>query len=236
MRSCVTATSEWSPRLPAPADAPRAGSPAQDARRGPRSFALARLEWQRAVYLALAIGNPTYRNEMLFRVAESEASGSATVANESVKALADSERAEPVAGDQPTRAKTARRRPIRPATHAPVKGGKWQATGRFDSRERLRRRQENRSAHLEISRDGPDRPWPPPTRKQYSRGMQLAQGIENGESRAEAMLLLAEAQCRAPHVDNSGATASYQAAAEAIATVQQDGLRGVAGRLPDRQA
>ncbi len=48
------------------------------------------------------------------------------------------------------------------------------------------------------------------------------------------MLLLAEAQSRAPHVDISGATASYQAAAEAIATVQQDGLRGVlAGFLID---
>src|SRR5262249_29938994 len=41
---------------------------------------MARLEWRRAVYLAKLIDNPTYRNEMLYRVAESEASGSATVA------------------------------------------------------------------------------------------------------------------------------------------------------------
>ncbi len=65
---------------------------------------LARLEWQRAVYLASAIGNPTYRNEMLYRVAESEASGSATVANESTKALADSDRLDSATGEQPTRA------------------------------------------------------------------------------------------------------------------------------------
>ena len=46
---------------------------------------MARLEWQRAVYLASIIGNPTYRNEMLYKVAESEASGSASIANEYVK-------------------------------------------------------------------------------------------------------------------------------------------------------
>ena len=71
--------------------------------------------------------------------------------------------------------------------------------------------------------------------QQYSRGVELARGIDNGESRAEAMLLLAEAQCRNPSADqNEAATASYQAAAEAIATVQQDGLRGVlAGFLID---
>ena len=34
---------------------------------------LARLEWQRGVYLASIIDNPTYRNEMLYKVAESEA-------------------------------------------------------------------------------------------------------------------------------------------------------------------
>ena len=62
--------------------------------------------------------------------------------------------------------------------------------------------------------------------QQFTRGLELARGIENGESRAEAMLLLAEAQCRTPSsTNNEAATASYQAAAEAIATVQQDGLR-----------
>ena len=41
-----------------------------------------RLEWKRAVYLAQIIGNPTYRNEMMYKVAESMASGSASIANE----------------------------------------------------------------------------------------------------------------------------------------------------------
>ncbi len=62
--------------------------------------------------------------------------------------------------------------------------------------------------------------------QQFARGLELARGIDNGESRAEAMLLLAEAQCRTPSsINNEGATACYQAAAEAMATVQQDGLR-----------
>lgn len=42
---------------------------------------MARLEWKRTVHLALMIDNPTYRSEMLYRVVESEASGSKTIAN-----------------------------------------------------------------------------------------------------------------------------------------------------------
>jgi hypothetical protein len=61
--------------------------------------------------------------------------------------------------------------------------------------------------------------------EQYSRGFELAKGIQNGESRAEAMLLLAEAETR--DNQNEFATAAYEEAAKAVATVQQDGLRGV---------
>ena len=39
---------------------------------------MARLEWRRAVYLASIISNPTYRNEMLYRVAEDESIGSSS--------------------------------------------------------------------------------------------------------------------------------------------------------------
>ena len=46
---------------------------------------MARLEWKRGVYLASIIDNPTYRNEMLYRVAENEASGSTYIANEYLK-------------------------------------------------------------------------------------------------------------------------------------------------------
>jgi hypothetical protein len=63
--------------------------------------------------------------------------------------------------------------------------------------------------------------------QQYSRGVELSRGIENGESRAEAMLILAESQCRPGANQTAAATETYQAAAEAVASVHQDGLRGV---------
>ena len=48
------------------------------------------------------------------------------------------------------------------------------------------------------------------------------------------MLILAESQCRPGVNQNEAATVTYQAAAEAVATVHQDGLRGVlAGFLVD---
>jgi hypothetical protein len=60
---------------------------------------------------------------------------------------------------------------------------------------------------------------------QYNRGARLARTIENAEARSEALLLLAEAQCR--HHEDAAATPTYQAAAEAVASIPQDGLRGV---------
>lgn len=62
---------------------------------------------------------------------------------------------------------------------------------------------------------------------QFARAVELSRSMENGESRAEAMLLLAEAQCRAGEQESQAATATYQSAAEAVASVHQDGLRGV---------
>ena len=61
--------------------------------------------------------------------------------------------------------------------------------------------------------------------RQYTRGVELALTIENAESRAEALLLLAEAQCH--HHQDQAATPTYQAAAEAVACIPQAGLRGV---------
>ena len=53
-------------------------------------------------------------------------------------------------------------------------------------------------------------------------------GINNGESRAEAMLLLAESMCRKNQKELSErASAPYEEAARAVASVQQEGLRGV---------
>ncbi len=64
---------------------------------------LARLEWRRAVYLASIIDNPTYRNEMLYKVAESEASGSATIANDYATAAEFGSLADRAAADDQTK-------------------------------------------------------------------------------------------------------------------------------------
>ena len=60
----------------------RGNRPAAETAEATVLIRLARLEWRRAVYLAAIIGNPTYRNEMLYRVAENEAIGSVSIAND----------------------------------------------------------------------------------------------------------------------------------------------------------
>ena len=63
--------------MPPPADANARPEALPRRRDSEVLIRMARLEWQRGEYLASIIGNPTYRNEMLYKVAESEASGSA---------------------------------------------------------------------------------------------------------------------------------------------------------------
>jgi hypothetical protein len=193
---------------------------------------MARLEWQRGVYLASVISNPTYRNEMLYKVAESEASGSASIANESMKAsevdsLADrpapaapSEKDKPLALDDRARARQAKNDTLRQLADSIL-------VSSFEDAKKIDRLIWKYRAMVRIALAAADS-------QQYSRGVELAHGIDNGESRAEAMLILAESQCRNTQTQIEAATATYQAAAEAMATVQQDGLRGVlAGFLID---
>ena len=191
----------------------------------------AKLEWKRAVYLAELIGNPTYRNEMLYKAAESMASGSASIANEYVKGEPQNPPVTPPPA-APADAKPGERRPTGDA------GARREAAAQartadnanyrkvadtilvesFEVAKRIDRLIWKYRAMVRIALLAADS-------EQFARGFELARGIQNGESRAEAMLLLAEAQCREDQ--NDGATASYQEAARAVATVQQDGLRGV---------
>ncbi len=68
--------------------------------------------------------------------------------------------------------------------------------------------------------------------RQYVRAVELSRGIDNAEARAEAMLILAESECR--QKQNKAASTAYELAAEAVASVTQEGLRGVlAGFLVD---
>jgi hypothetical protein len=185
----------------------------------------AQLEWKRAVYLAGIIGNPTYRNEMLYRVAESEASGSATIANEYVKPL----ETDLPARDQP-RSSAGRADADAPPTgdarsrQVAADNATFQNTAdsilldSFEVAKKIDRLIWKYRAMVRIALLAADS-------EQYSRGVELAGQIENGEARAEAMLLLAESQSR--HNRNEGATTAYEQAAQAVATVQQDGLRGV---------
>jgi hypothetical protein len=192
----------------------------------------ARLEWKRGVYLADLIGNPTYRNEMLYRVAENEASGSATIANEYVR---------PLEIESPGRELT-------------TPGGvpKPELTPKQIEDRRRQREAENESYRkvadviladsAEVTKKIDRLIWKyrgmvriallAADSGQFARGFNVASKIENAEARAEAMLLLAEAQAR--RKQDAGATASYEQAARAVSMVPQDGLRGVlAGFLID---
>jgi hypothetical protein len=194
---------------------------------------LARLEWQRGVYLSLAISNPTYRNEMLYHVAQSEASGSATIANEALKMSdLDSLGDRPGAGEPAGRDKAPGIEERARARQARNESFRKQAdeilVNSFADAKKIDRLIWKYTAMVRIALSAADS-------QQYARGVELARGIENGESRAEAMLILAESQCRNSQAQSDAATATFQAAAEAIATVQQDGLRGVlAGSLIDK--
>ncbi len=194
----------------------------------------ARLEWKRAVYLAEIIGNPTYRNEMMYKVAENMASGSASIANDFVRSTTPSSPSEnppPPAPAAPPAPKPADRAPAGEAAARQAATGPKRVDPQtfrktaddilvesFDVATKIDRLIWKYRAMVRITLLAADS-------QQYTRGFALAHGIANGESRAEAMLLLAEAQARDDQ--NDGATASYEEAAKAVATVQQDGLRGV---------
>jgi hypothetical protein len=188
---------------------------------GPVLIRMARLDWKRAVYLASIIGNPTYRNEMLYKVAENEAAGSSTIMSYYLATPEmESFGVRPGSLSTPT-----------PATPAPppsaVERKNNESYGKLadeilvdawnDARKIDRLIWRNR-AMVRIALSASDS-------GQYRRGVELSRGIENAESRAEALLILGEAQCR--HDQQGEATGTYQAAAEAAASIPQDGLRGV---------
>ena len=184
---------------------------------------MARLEWKRGVYLASLIGNPTYRNEMLFKVAESEASGSASICNEFVKATAlESLGDRPPPGEPEKRPgidDRARARQAMNDTYSKLADAIL--IDSFEDAKKIDRLIWKYRAMVRIALLAADS-------QQYARGIELSRGIENGESRAEGMLLLAESMCRKNQTDlNERATVAYEEAARAVATVQQAGLRGV---------
>jgi hypothetical protein len=140
---------------------------------------LARLEWKRGSYLASIIGNPTYRNEELYRVAESAASGSATIANSYVlRTETEPPRKNPGATipDQSDSAKF-------------EKLADEILVDAFEDAKKIDRLIWKYAAMVRIAVLAADS-------EQYARGVDLARGIENSESRAQAMIVLAELQSR----------------------------------------
>jgi len=140
---------------------------------------LARLEWKRAAYVATKIGNPTYRNEMLYIVVESQAWGSADIAGSNVDRTA-------------TEPRVSRSVPSKPEQNEPFTFAKLADEVLVDSFENAKKIDRliwkytamDRIVQLAASS------------QQYSRGVELARRIENAELRAEALLVLADSQCR----------------------------------------
>ena len=187
---------------------------------------LARLEWRRAVYLASIIDNPTYRNEMLYKVSESEASGSASIANEYSGAADLGSLADRVPSDDKT--KDVKRpslddqaREAQATKDAFKKLADAILVDSFEDAKKIDRLIWKYRAMVRIALAAADS-------QQYDRGVELSRGITNGESRCEAMLLLAESMCRKNQKDlNDRASVAYEEAAAAVASVRQEGLRGV---------
>jgi hypothetical protein len=170
------------------------------------SLRLARLEWRRAVVLARAIINPTYRSEYLGRVAEGMARDSSRVILAYVR--------------QPQGTDTA----IEPAKLSPedVRDAERFADMLLTEAAQVASRIERplwRNSALERTAISAGES------QQYPRAFAIARSIENAEARAQALILVAESQCR--HSDVSEATKTYAEVAEAVARVEQDGLRGV---------
>ncbi len=199
----VTIPSTVAPLAPTPAPPQPAANPdalkPEDAPRkadGIVFLRLARLEWKRGAYLCGLIGNPTYRNEMLYKVADSASSGSASIANEYENAYMDVN-ARPDSADSP------KLKEIRAAADGVL-------VESFDYASRIDRLIWKYRAMVRIALEAADS-------GQYERGLELSRKIDNAESRTEALLLLAESESR--NGSQSAATQIYQEAAHAAASI-----------------
>ena len=167
----------------------------------------ARNDWGRSATLVAKLGNPTYRSEMTYRVADSMAYGSQKIINEFPKAEGDTVTAasginrsygglpDQILQDAAALAKTIER---------PV----W-----YDR------------ALAQVVAAAAES-------KQFSRALVVARMIPQPEVRSDALLKIAETQAR--RGDPDGATASYQETAKAVASIPLDDVRMVvAGVLID---
>jgi len=168
------------------------------------SIRLARLEWQRARVLARAVINPTYRSEYLARVAEGLGRDSSRIMLEYIRRndLDNAPQAEKL-------------------TETEIKEVETAADGFLVEAQQVCQEIERpiwKNTALERTAINAGES------QQYPRAFSIARSIQNAEARSQALILVAESQCR--HRPGE-ATATYAEVAEAVARVDQDGLRGV---------
>jgi hypothetical protein len=139
-----------------------------------------RLEWKRAVHLALNIINPTYRSEMLYRVVESMASGSKTIAN----GFARGSDGQVSIGNTPEATPSDDQR-----TEKFRKLADEILVDSFEVAKQIDRLVWKFQGEVQIALQAANS-------QQFTRGVELATQIDNAKSRAEALLLLADPMCR----------------------------------------
>jgi hypothetical protein len=168
---------EESPRRDTDVGAPDASPKRMDTEKIVR---MARLEWKRAAHLAANIGNPTYRNEFLYRVAESEAAGSKNLAD----AFAKSPEAPISFGNvtEATPVDDSRNEQFRKLADEIL-------VDAFDVAKQIDRLVWRFRAEVQVALQAANS-------QQFARGVELSLQIDNAKSRAEALLLLADPMCR----------------------------------------
>jgi hypothetical protein len=170
---------------------------------------LARLDWRRAAFMADRIINPTYRSEYKARVAEWMSRDSSH--------LIDNVRRNESAVDRLPDTRTLNRQEIK-------------------SLENLADAYLAEAAEIAMQIERPIWKHSALDRvaitagesAQFARAAKVARSIPNAEARAQALILVAESQCRDRlHDQAQAATETYSAAAEAVSHIERDGLRGV---------
>ena len=169
------------------------------------SIRLARLEWQRARVLARAVINPTYRSEYLSRVAEGLGRDSSRIVLEYVRRIDIDNSQQSV---KLTEAET---------KEMENSADEFLVEAEHVCQEIERPIWKNTALERTAINAGESR--------QYSRAFSIARSIQNAEARSQALILVAESQCR--HSPPEEATKTYAEVAEAVARIDQDGLRGV---------
>jgi hypothetical protein len=158
-------------------------------------------DWLRAAGLAQRIGNPTYRNEMMFRVADSLAYGSQTVVNEFPA----------VEGQSTGKAASGLN-----TSYDGLPDRLLQEAAALSAR--IDRPVWHDTALVAVATAAAES-------RQFARALDVARMIPQPEVRTNALLKIAEVQAR--RGDDTGATSSYKEAALAVASIPLDDPRAV---------